>query len=63
MGAAEQRAVVYICGDAARMAPDVRRAYMSIHQAKTGGDAAASEAWLNGLIASSRYLEDIWAST
>ncbi len=30
-------AVVYVCGDATRMAPDVRRAFAAMHRAKTGG--------------------------
>jgi cytochrome P450/NADPH-cytochrome P450 reductase len=55
-------AVVYVCGDATRMAPDVRAAFVAMHQAKTGGSAAQAEAWLDDLTARGRYLVDVWAS-
>ena len=55
-------AVVYVCGDASRMAPDVRRAFAAIHRQTTGSDERAAEAWLDGLIAENRYLVDVWAS-
>ena len=54
--------VVYVCGDASRMAPDVRRAFAAIHQEKTGSDAAGAEQWLDGLTAQNRYLVDVWAA-
>ena len=59
----EAGAVVYVCGDATRMAPDVRRAFTAIHRAKTGSTEAQAEAWLDGLTAGNRYLVDVWAST
>ncbi len=55
-------AVVYVCGDASRMAPDVRRAFAAIHRQETGGDERAAEVWLDGLTAENRYLVDVWAS-
>ena len=55
-------AVVYVCGDASRMAPDVRRAFAAIHRQETGGDERAAEAWLDGLTAANRYLVDVWAA-
>ena len=55
-------AVVYVCGDASRMAPDVRRAFAAIHRQETGSDERAAEAWLDGLVAKNRYLVDVWAS-
>ena len=58
----EVGAVVYVCGDATRMAPDVRRAFAAIHRAKTGGTDAQAEAWLDDLVARNRYLVDVWAS-
>lgn len=58
----EQGAVVYVCGDASRMAPDVRRAFAAIHREETGGDEWAAEAWLEGLTAEGRYLVDVWAA-
>jgi len=44
------------------MAPDVRQAIAGVFQERTGASAADAEAWLTGLVASHRYLEDIWAS-
>ena len=58
----EQGAVVYVCGDASRMAPDVRRAFAAIHHEETGGDDRAAEAWLDALTRENRYLVDVWAA-
>jgi len=58
----EAGAVVYVCGDATRMAPDVRRAFTAMHRAKTGGSEAQAEAWVDDLTARNRYLVDVWAS-
>jgi cytochrome P450 / NADPH-cytochrome P450 reductase len=53
-----QNAVIYVCGDAATLAPAVEAAFMDIYTAKNaGGDA---EAWLASLKAGNRYLVDIW---
>ncbi|MET8472134.1 cytochrome P450 [Streptomyces sp. NPDC006422] len=52
---------VYVCGDGARMAPGVRAAFRALHQARTpGADEAAAEAWLSGLMAEGRYVEDVY---
>ena len=59
----QQEAVVFVCGEASRMAPDVRKAFAGLFQERTGTVAADAQAWLAGLVASHRYLEDIWAST
>jgi cytochrome P450/NADPH-cytochrome P450 reductase len=59
----ESGAVVFVCGDASRMAPDVRRSFAAIYRDRTGAGEAAAEAWLDGLIAQGRYLVDVWAST
>jgi cytochrome P450/NADPH-cytochrome P450 reductase len=58
----EAGAVVYVCGDATRMAPDVRRAFTAMHRARTGSTEAQAEAWVDGLAAGNRYLVDVWAS-
>lgn len=58
----QQEAVIYVCGDAARMAPDVRQAFVGVFRERTGASEADAQAWLAGLVASHRYLEDIWAS-
>ena len=52
---------IYICGDASKMAPDVRRAFATIYMSKTGADEPAAEAWLNDLVAAGRYVADVWA--
>ena len=56
----QEDGVIFVCGDAARMAPDVRRAFIDVFREKTGASAADGEAWLAGLRAADRYLEDIW---
>ena len=60
-GLLQQEAVVFVCGEASRMAPEVRQAFIDLFSKRTGA-AAADQAWLAGLVASHRYLEDIWAS-
>jgi cytochrome P450/NADPH-cytochrome P450 reductase len=52
---------VYVCGDGARMAPAVRGSFVDIYQARTGADDDQARAWLNGLIESDHYVEDVWA--
>src|SRR5215471_484006 len=44
-------AVIYICGDASRMAPAVRVAFAAVHRDKQGGDGARAEAWLDEMTA------------
>jgi cytochrome P450/NADPH-cytochrome P450 reductase len=58
----QQEAVVFVCGDASRMAPDVRRAFAEVFREHTGASEADAQAWLTGLVAANRYLEDIWAA-
>lgn len=55
-------AIVYVCGDASRMAPDVRRTIAAIYCEKTGASQKEAEQWLNDLTAQNRYLVDVWAS-
>ncbi len=57
----EAGAVVYVCGDGARMEPDVKRALIEIHSAKTGAPTPASEAWMAELGAAGRYALDVWS--
>jgi cytochrome P450/NADPH-cytochrome P450 reductase len=59
----ESGAVVYVCGDARSMAPGVRQAFADIFRAKTATSEAVAEAWLNDLVASKRYLTDVWAAS
>jgi cytochrome P450/NADPH-cytochrome P450 reductase len=58
----QQEAVVFVCGEASRMAPEVRQALVEVFRQRTGTTVADGQAWLTGLAASHRYLEDIWAS-
>jgi cytochrome P450 / NADPH-cytochrome P450 reductase len=58
----EDGAAVYVCGDATRMAPDVRRAFATIHSEKTNGTQAEAEQWLNEMTARNRYLVDVWSA-
>ena len=55
-------AVVYVCGDAARLAPDVRNAFVEIYRGKTGDDINAAQKWLDDPRSSRRYVEDVWAA-
>jgi cytochrome P450 / NADPH-cytochrome P450 reductase len=52
---------VYVCGDGARMAPAVRRAFLDIYRARSGADKNQAQDWLTGLVAADRYVEDVWA--
>jgi cytochrome P450/NADPH-cytochrome P450 reductase len=58
----QQEAVIFVCGEASRMAPSVRQALAGVFQQRTGTTAFDAQPWLAGLVASQRYLEDIWAS-
>ena len=59
----DRDAVVYVCGNAATMAPGVRAALVAVFRDRTGADTTAGEAWLAGLRADGRYLEDIWGES
>ncbi len=56
-------AVIYVCGNANTMAPAVRRAFTDVFREQTGTPAAEAGAWLAGLRAQQRYLEDIWGGS
>ena len=56
----EQGAIIYICGDASKMAPDVRKAFASIYQEKTGKSEQEANIWLDELTSNNRYLVDVW---
>ncbi|HEX3348305.1 MAG TPA: cytochrome P450, partial [Acetobacteraceae bacterium] len=58
----QQEAVVFVCGEASRMAPQLREAFIDLFRERTGAGVADGQAWLAGLVAGRRYLEDIWAS-
>jgi len=54
-------AKIFICGDGSRMEPDVKRALIRIHSEETDSDAESSEAWMDELGRSDRYVLDVWA--
>ena len=45
----------------ARMAPAVREAFCAIYSAHTGAADAEARDWLESLVESDRYVEDVWA--
>jgi sulfite reductase alpha subunit-like flavoprotein len=44
------------------MEPDVRAAFATVYREKTDGNAQDAEAWLDELIATHRYVADVWPS-
>jgi cytochrome P450/NADPH-cytochrome P450 reductase len=60
--ALQQGGVVYVCGDAGKMAPAVRKALAGIIAEKQGIDPAAADKRLDAMGADGRYLVDVWAS-
>ncbi|MFI6638581.1 bifunctional cytochrome P450/NADPH--P450 reductase [Streptomyces sp. NPDC050504] len=52
---------VRVCGDGRRMAPAVREAFRAVYREHTGADDAESAAWLDALVESGTYVEDVWA--
>jgi cytochrome P450/NADPH-cytochrome P450 reductase len=56
----EEGAVIYLCGDAGRMAPDVEKAFVALYQEKTGASEQDAETWMEELKASTRYRVDVW---
>ncbi|CAN5657087.1 cytochrome P450 [soil metagenome] len=52
---------VYVCGDGAKMAPAVRKAFLDIYCARTGDSESQARDWLIGLVESDHYVEDVWA--
>ena len=56
----EDGAVVYLCGDASRMAPAVEEAFVGLYRNETGADEGAGKAWMQELKDSHRYVVDVW---
>ena len=59
----ENGAVIYVCGDASRMEPDVRKTLTSILQVKLGVGASDAAKHFDELVAGNRYRVDVWASS
>jgi cytochrome P450/NADPH-cytochrome P450 reductase len=56
----QHEAVVLVCGNAATIAPGVRRSLQLIFQQHNSTSQADAEAWLTGLRTAGRFVEDIW---
>jgi cytochrome P450 / NADPH-cytochrome P450 reductase len=54
-----QRANIYVCGNANTMAPGVRTALIQVLRMKSGSSIDGNN-WLAGLRSDGRFLEDIW---
>ena len=46
----QQEAIIFVCGEDSRMAPDVRQAFVEVFQQHTGTPATDGNAWLTGLV-------------
>jgi cytochrome P450/NADPH-cytochrome P450 reductase len=55
-----QDVAVFVCGNASTMAPGVRKALAQIFSDRTDAGAGDAQAWLVGLRAADRFVEDIW---
>jgi len=58
----QQGATIYICGDASKMAPDVRRALAGIYQEQQDVSVQEAEQWLSEMGAQGHYLVDVWGN-
>jgi cytochrome P450/NADPH-cytochrome P450 reductase len=56
----EAGAVIYLCGDAGRMAPAVEEAFVGLYRDETGADEGTGKAWMRELKDSHRYVVDVW---
>ena len=56
----EQGAIVYVCGDASRMAADVDRALHEIIASEGGLSAEQAAAYVEALRQSKRYRRDVY---
>jgi len=56
----DKGAIVYICGDAKRMSPGVKAAFVDV-AVKQGMSNTNAESWMGSMMSSNRYLEDVYA--
>ncbi len=56
----QEGAIVYICGDASKMAPDVRKAFAAMYREKMKVSEQVANLWLDELTTQNRYLVDVW---
>jgi len=57
----EDGAVIFVCGDGARMEPDVKRALTAIYAEEKDVDYDIAEAWMETMTKDDRYVLDVWA--
>jgi cytochrome P450 / NADPH-cytochrome P450 reductase len=55
-----REAVVLVCGNAGTLAPGVRASLTTLFSQHTGAGQSDADAWLAGLRAGGRFVEDIW---
>lgn len=58
----EKGAYIYVCGDASKMAPAVREAFIDLVAEKGGVSRADATARIDAMSAANRYCTDVWAS-
>lgn len=56
----EQGARIYVCGDGAKMEPDVRKRLVAICAEKRGCSPQDAEDWIEEMINQERYILDVW---
>lgn len=56
----EGQAYVFVCGDAKRMAKDVRAKFIDILKAVGGFSQSSAEELIASMVQRNRYLEDVW---
>lgn len=54
---------IYVCGDGARMAPDVESALQQAYRTVHGAGHEEAKDWLDNLQTEGRYAKDVWAGT
>ena len=59
-GRIQDGAIIYLCGDAGRMAPDVEKAFVTLYRNETGASEQEGEAWMSELKAAHRCRVDVW---
>ncbi|CAK9092542.1 Bifunctional cytochrome P450/NADPH--P450 reductase 2 (CYP102A3) (Fatty acid hydroxylase CypB) (Flavocytochrome P450 102A3) [Includes: Cytochrome P450 102A3 [Durusdinium trenchii] len=55
------KSMVFICGDARAMAPDVKRSFQRVIESCGGRSTSTAANLLASMVEASRYLEDVWA--
>jgi len=56
----DEGAIVYICGDAKRMSPGVKAAFVDV-AIKHGMSPSKADNWMGSMMNDNRYLEDVYA--